>query len=101
MKNLTSVIDDLKMEVLRQLELWGTDFDDKNTANDWVAYICNYVANGAYAGRGEVYSPERFREHLKKAAALCISAICAIDRNSDCAPRHYENLPNSGASTSK
>jgi hypothetical protein len=93
--------DILKFEIIsevdRQMRLWGTSFDDKNTANDWVAYICNYVASGAYSGRQAKYTPTRFREHLVKAAALCVSAILAIDRNGDCAPRHYEMLPRAGA----
>ena len=84
-------------EVRRQIELWGTDFDDKNTANDWCAFICDYVAAGACQGREDKYTPARFETHLIKAAALCVSAIAAIRRNGDCAPRHYENLPRAGA----
>lgn len=91
------ILDELMDERMRQQELWGVKFDNKNTANDWAAYICNYVASGAYSGRQEKYSPEKFRECLKKAAMLCIAAIEAIDRNGDCAPRHYEGLPNAGA----
>jgi len=95
--DIDKCVQEIGYEVLRQLDLWGCGFDDKNTANDWVAYICNYVANGAYSGRQSQYTPERFKEHLKKAAALCVSAILAIDRNGDCAPRHYEGLPRAGA----
>jgi len=95
--SLSEVLRGLEFEVWRQEKLWGTEFDDKNTANDWVAYICNYIARGAYAGREEQYTPQRFMENLLKAAALCISAILAIKRNGDCAPRHYEGLPRSGA----
>jgi len=95
--SLSEVLRGLELEVRRQEELWGTEFDDKNTANDWVAYICNYVAGGAHAGREEQYTPQRFTKHLLKAAALCISAILAIKRNGDCAPRHYEHLPRAGA----
>lgn len=71
-------------EVARQLELWGVDFDDKNTANDWVAYICRYVSK---AGVND--TPEQFKTNLIKAAALCVSAMNAIDRNGDCAPGHW------------
>ncbi len=93
--------EEVEAEVIRQLKLWGTEFDDKNTANDWVAYILYYLAQASYAGRKELYSPQKFQESLKKAASLCISAIVAVDRNGDCAPRHYEKLPNSGATTDK
>jgi len=96
---LYGALKSIESQVKRQLKLWGTDFDDKNTANDWVAYICRYVAEGAYDGRQGKYTPERFKEHLEKAAALCLSALITIDRNGDCAPRHYENLPNAGAKT--
>lgn len=91
--------EEVEEEVSRQLKLWGTSFDDKNTANDWAAYVLYYVGQASYAGRKEKYSPQKFQENLKKAAALCISAIVAIDRNGNCAPRHYEDLPNSGATT--
>lgn len=92
-----TTVDEIFSERFRQVQLWGNKFDDKNTANDWCAYICNYVASGAYDGRQEKYDPMRFREHLKKAACLCIAAIESIDRNGDCAPRHYEGLPRAGA----
>lgn len=92
-----TVLDEVFSERMRQMRLWGNEFDDKNTANDWASYITNYVATGAYAGRQEKYTPKKFRECLKKAATLCIAAMEAIDRNGDCAPRHYEGLPHSGA----
>ena len=96
---LIAIVEDIEGETFNQLKLWGTDFDDKNTANDWVAYITNYLASGAYSGRKELYTPEKFKGALVKAAALCVSAIASINRNGDCAPRHYEDLPNSGATT--
>lgn len=99
--NIEDIIYEIESEVIRQLELWGTKFDDKNTANDWAAYIMNYVSKATYSGRKEEYSPEKFKENIKKAAAICVSAIAAVERNGDCAPRHYENLPNSGAKTNE
>lgn len=97
MSKKQNVTELLIAERARQQKLWGNEFDDKNTANDWAAYISNYVNAGAYLGRQDKYSPERFREHLVKAATLCIAAIEAIDRNGNCAPRHYEDLPRAGA----
>lgn len=96
---MSNVLSEIELERSRQVELWGDKFDNKNTANDWVAYICNYVASGAYDGRQEKYSPERFRKHLVKAATLCVAAIETIDRLGDCSPRHYEHLDNAGATT--
>lgn len=94
-------LDELSDEISRQLKLWGIEFDDKNTANDWVAFIIYYLGQGSYSGRKELYSPEKFQVNFKKAAALCLSAIVAVDRNGDCAPRHYEGLKNAGAKTDK
>lgn len=96
---MKTVIDEVCQERQRQVDLWGNDFDDKNTANDWHAYVSHYLGNATYSGRHEEYSSEKFRENMKKAATICIAAIEAIDRNGDCAPRHYENLLNSGAKT--
>ena len=96
-ETLIATTEGIEEEVSRQLKLWGVNFDDQNTANDWCAYICRYVSEGAYSGRQNQYTPERFKEHLKKAAALCVSAIVAIERNGDCSPRHYEGLPKAGA----
>lgn len=93
------IVAEIEKERVRQRDLWGNDFDDKNTANDWAAYISNWVNVGAYSRRLEQFTSERFREHLIKAAALCIAAIEAIDRNGQCAPRHYEALKNAGAKT--
>ena len=94
---LELILAGIKTERERQVKLWGDDFDDKNTANDWAAYVSKYVNEGAYSGRQDKYTPERFREHLLKAATLCVAAVEAIDRNGDCAPRHYEGLPGAGA----
>ena len=87
---INEILNEVREEIKRQLELWGVAFDDLNTANDWVAYICRYVAAGAYDGRVQAYDSEKFEEYLKKAAGICISAIAAIKRNGDCAPRHYD-----------
>lgn len=80
---------EIAVEVNRQIKLWGFEFDNKNTANDWVAYITRYAADGAYDGREHKYNKEYFRRALIKTAALCVAAILAIDRGGP-APRHYD-----------
>ena len=90
-------IEKVKQERERQQKLWGNEFDDKNTANDWVSFVIHYLGMGSYSGRGKNYAPQKFKENLIKAATICVAAADAIDRNGDCAPRHYENLPKSGA----
>lgn len=88
--SLARALDDILLERERQDELWGSVFDSLNTPNDFVAFITRYVAEGAYDGRNQQYSPERFRIHLVKAAALCVAAMQCIDENGVLAPRHYE-----------
>ena len=64
----------------RQLQLWGNKADDLNTRNDWAAYICRYVSDGAYNGKDSLYSTQQFRANLIKAATLCVAAVESIDR---------------------
>ena len=85
------VLAEVDYERQRQQELWGNDFDDLNTTNDWVAYICRYAAEGGYAGRKGEYTVARFRSFLVRAAALCCAAIETIDRNGGkLIHRHYD-----------
>ena len=85
------ILKEIDDERARQDTHWGNEFDDKNTPNDWVSYIVRYVAEGAYSGRSNQYTPERFRGHLIKAAALCVAAIETMDRRGgDLAARHYD-----------
>lgn len=84
------ILSEIDVERKRQKRLFGTTFDALNTPNDWVAYITRYVAEGAYYGRAQQYNPERFRDCLLKAAAICVAAIEIIDSKGACAPRHYE-----------
>lgn len=88
--NREQILNEINLERQRQNGLWGDDFDDKNTPNDWVAYITNYVSVGAYDGHEEHYTLGNFRRCLVKAATICVAAIEAIDRNGKCADRHYD-----------
>lgn len=81
---MSTVIDDVKAERRRQIELaHGGDteeFDKGNSRNDWIAYL------NAYSGRAakKVFRNERekqgFRENMVKAAAICVAAIEAHDK---------------------
>ena len=42
-------------------------------------------------------SAQDYCENMVKAAGIAQAAVLMIDRYGRCAPRHYENLPNSGA----
>jgi len=82
---------DIILEINSELEYsnkkWGTEFDNKNTSNDWVAYITHQV------GKAVTLSLNRyeFEVRMKKVAGLAISAIEASRRNGGPAPRHYDN----------
>lgn len=73
-------------EYSRAERKWGTEFDDKNTANDWVHYI-NWYASGAAPLE---FDEKHFRTNMLKIAGLCLSALKALDRNGSFPPRHYD-----------
>ena len=89
-KQFEGIVVELKKELEYANNLWGTAFDDKNTANDWAAYI------GIYAGRAvemdrttSLFNPIRFRKDMLKVAGLAISAVQTLDRQG-IAKRHYD-----------
>ena len=79
------------VERTRQDKMWGDNFDRKNTANDWHAYISHYMSLAMLS------SAQDYQINMVKACGIAQAAILVIDRYGQCAPRHYENLPNSGA----
>lgn len=81
-----SVLEEIRNEREYQNGRWGTDFDDKNTLNDWVTYIATYC------GRASQFAspPSNQRRDMLKVAALAVAACEAFDRNGGFAPRHYE-----------
>lgn len=81
------VLKAVRVELDHAREKWGNAFDDKNTANDWIAYIVHY------AGRAVTlpWNPQACRAMLVKVAGLCISAIIQIDiKHGDLPKRHYD-----------
>lgn len=64
-------------------EKWGTEFDEKNTLNDWGSYITIYLGNALKMG----ISKEEQRKQLIKTAGLVINAIYWLD---DMPKRHYD-----------
>jgi hypothetical protein len=83
--------DTIMQERIRQDGLWGDEFDQKNTANDWYAYISHYMS---LAMRSHA---QGYAVNMVKACGIAQAAILMIDRYGRCAPRHYEGLPKSGA----
>lgn len=66
---------------------WGTNFDDKNTLNDWVAYAMIYMSRATVInnqGKKDLQI-----DSLLKAAGLLVTAAQRID-DDKMAPRHYD-----------
>ncbi len=82
-----SVIDDVKAERCYQREKWCMAFDDRNTLNDWVAYICHYAGRATEMHRGV----EEQKSDMVKVATLAVAALEAVKRNGHFPPRHYED----------
>ncbi len=71
-------------------EGWTYEFDDSNTANDWLAYINIYLGRAVQTSAAGVDHHEQFRDNMVKVATLACAAIEAVDRNSGLPPRHYD-----------
>jgi len=76
------VLHHISCERDRQEQLWGSAFDEKNTSNDWIAYITRYAGNAVTMSFDELV----FREALIKVAALCVAAL----ERETYAARHYD-----------
>lgn len=84
---VASVMSDISDELIYANDKRGTEFDDNNTLNDWVTYICMYASDAAK----KTANPTEQRSKLYKAAGLCISALATLKRNDKFAERHYED----------
>lgn len=84
MKKIFNVIE---KEREYQDKKWGTKFDDKNTPNDWVAYMTNYLGKSVTLPWNE----ETFKKNIIKVAALAVAALESLDRNNGMPPRHYDD----------
>jgi len=81
---LCRALNEIAVERQYQDEMWGSEFDDKNTVNDWITYMARYASNAGTA------TPAGQRVALVKVAALAVAAVEAFDRNEGFPPRHYE-----------
>ena len=82
---MTKVIEDILKERDRQISLaHGGDtekFDKGNTKNDWIAYVNAYIGRAAEKVFRNEKEGQTFRENMVKAAALCVAAIEAHDKD--------------------
>lgn len=74
---------EIERERAYQDKKWGREFDNKNTPNDWVAYIALYLGKAVTLP----WDRTAFRTAILKVAALCV----AILERGAYAPRHYDN----------
>lgn len=58
---------------------WGAEFDDRNTAYNWAAYIAQYATRNLI-GNPRAASEVLFRADMVKVAALAVAAIESTDR---------------------
>jgi len=76
---------EIKAEIARADVMWGTEFDDKNTLNDWIAYANIYLGQAANmkASQTEQYT------NLLKAAGLIVNAATRV-KSGNIQARHYD-----------
>ena len=85
------IFEEIKKEREYQDSKWGSEFDDKNTINDWVAYINIYLGKAIIIDRA-TFKPDKKqqRTNILKVATLATAALEAFDRNDGFPPRHYD-----------
>jgi len=83
------ILDEIKKEREYQNQKWGNDFDNRNNANDWSAYITRYNGNASFAE-----TPQEWRKQMLKVATLAVAAIESYDRNNRLPLRHYDKANN-------
>ena len=82
-----AVFSQIRAERTYQDKKWGTEFDDKNTVNDWAAYANLYLAKATNMGA----SFDEQRSGILKAATLLVAALERFDANAGMfQPRHYD-----------
>jgi hypothetical protein len=72
----SSILDRIKQERERQVEIPGSEFDANNSPNDWIAIATYYLAQETRrATMLEAPSSVEFEKELIKAAAVIIAAL--------------------------
>jgi hypothetical protein len=72
----SSILDRIKQERERQVEIPGSEFDAKNSPNDWIAIATYYLSQESRrATMLEAPSSIEFEKELIKAAAVIVAAL--------------------------
>jgi hypothetical protein len=82
---IEKILTEVGLEVKRAKQMWGEEFDQKNTQNDWNTYVNIHLSNAAKMGA----TAAEIEGGLRKAAGLLITAI-DVFKQQGFAPRHYE-----------
>jgi len=83
---MNRIFEDIINERKYQENRWGTDFDNKNTLNDWVSYIGFYCARASSMNA----TKQEQRKALVQVAALTVASLETFDKNGQFFPRHYD-----------
>ena len=95
---LAKIMRELREEIERGKEIWGDEFDKKNTANDWVTYVNIYMGRAVSMNRtpgskpegDHIFDEERYRVNMKKAAGLIINSLLMLETEGF-PKRHYDD----------
>lgn len=86
------VFGDLMDQAVSSAGKWSDSFDDANTLNDWVTYICTYATDAARMGTTAAHRMRAY-DKLIKAANLALLAATRVRGDTEfgkLAPRHYD-----------
>ena len=86
---MSTALNDIVIERERQKQIGTASFDEKNTRNDWVAYVSTYVGRASDAVRNKREFQD-FRANMVKAAAVALAAVEAFDAGYACGPETEE-----------
>lgn len=78
--SVARIADEVVAEVYRALAKLPQGFEERNTRNDYIAYINAYTGRAAAGVLRNEREGQDFRENMVKAAGLALSAIAAFDR---------------------
>lgn len=84
-RNRAEILNLVRQEMERAETQWGHDFDNKNSLNDWNAYVDIYKGKALEMEA----TPETIIKNLRKAAGVLISTIVQYE-SAGIAARHYE-----------
>ena len=83
--NRSDILERIKSERERQLDLPGSELDANNTVNDWVAIAGYYLSQEARRATTNQTRQTDFESELVKAAAVIVAAL-----------EHSENMKDKG-----